>query len=166
MAYDRNEPNASYYSARYAERKRQAEQTRDAAAGPRTCNKCQNVTKIGSIFCDQHAAEYDALRQKRGVSIDLLSDFCQRTHWPAGTKEAPKVRGRITDPQAQYLRRLLNEAFANRMPGSTGLDAHHLERTSRAAASFAIERLKACKANGWKPLIENEEFWFWRGFKE
>ncbi len=70
---------------------------------------------------------------------------------------------RATDAQLSYLRRLLNEAFANRMPGRTGLDAHHLENTTRAQASFAIERLKACKANGWKPLVENDEFWFWSG---
>lgn len=73
---------------------------------------------------------------------------------------------RATDSQIQYLRSLLNEAFANLMPGRTGLDANHLQDTPRKQASFAIDRLKACKANGWKPLIPDDEFWFWRGFTE
>ena len=73
---------------------------------------------------------------------------------------------RATDSQIQYLRRLLDEAFVHLMPGRTGLDRNHLQDTPRKQASFAIDRLKACKANGWKPLIENDEFWFWRGYAE
>jgi hypothetical protein len=72
---------------------------------------------------------------------------------------------RATDAQIQYLRRLLDEAFVNLAQLGCGLDRHHLQDTPRKQASFAIERLKACKANGWKPLIENDEFWFWRGFQ-
>jgi hypothetical protein len=75
------EPNASYYSTRYAERKRAAERARDAAAGPRTCNRCPVVSAPASIFCVGHAAEYDAL-MKSGASPDACSEFCRRIHWP------------------------------------------------------------------------------------
>lgn len=71
---------------------------------------------------------------------------------------------RITEAQASYLRRLLDAAFANYATLGAGLDRHHLDRITRAEASFAIDRLKACKVNGWKPLIEGDDFWFWRGF--
>lgn len=76
------------------------------------------------------------------------------------------ARYRLTDAQKSYLKLLLNEAFAKGMPGGTGLDPHHLENTPRKSASFAINRLLECKKNNWQPLIANDEFWFWRGFKE
>lgn len=76
------------------------------------------------------------------------------------------ARYHLSDAQKQYLKRLLNEAIVHLMPGGTGLDPHHLESTTRKAASFAIQRLLDCKKNNWKPLIENDEFWFWRGFQE
>ena len=76
------EPNASHYSARYAERKRAAQRARDAAAGPRTCNRCPSVSAKGSIFCTAHAAEYSALCDRPGVTVDECSEFCQRAHWP------------------------------------------------------------------------------------
>lgn len=75
------EPNASHYSAQYAERKRAAERARDAAAGPGPCNHCATVRAPGSIFCAQHAAEYEALTDS-GASVDECGAFCERTYWP------------------------------------------------------------------------------------
>lgn len=76
------EPNVSHYSARYAERKRAQERTRDAAAPPRTCNRCATVAVKGSIFCAEHASEYAALLSRPDVTPDECSAFCQRSHWP------------------------------------------------------------------------------------
>lgn len=77
----RHEPNASYYSARYAERKLAAQRARDAAAPPRTCNRCPAVCEPGSIFCAEHAAEFVRLRES-GASPEACTEFCNRTHWP------------------------------------------------------------------------------------
>jgi hypothetical protein len=78
-----DEPNASHYSARYWEMKRAQERARDAAAGPRPCNKCSAIALPSSLFCSQHAAEYDRLLAS-GASVQECSDFCQRTYWPNG----------------------------------------------------------------------------------
>lgn len=79
------EPNSSYYSARYAERKRAAERSRDAVAKPGPCNKCQ-ADRVGmEIFCRAHQAEYDALCAS-GASIDECAAFCRRTYWPETDK--------------------------------------------------------------------------------
>ncbi len=75
------------------------------------------------------------------------------------------MNGYITEAQSRYLARLLNEAFANGARLGSGLDSHHLSETTKKAAAFAIERIKACKANGWKPLVSDDDFWFWRGFQ-
>lgn len=69
-----------------------------------------------------------------------------------------------TGAQIAYLKRLLDEAFVHLARLGSGLDRHHLNGIERKKASFAIDRIRACRANGWKPLIENDEFWFWRGF--
>lgn len=76
------------------------------------------------------------------------------------------ARYHISGPQETYLKRLLNEAFSKGLTVQHGLDSHHLSTTTRKAASFAIDRLIKAKNNNWKPLIENDEFWFWRGFQE
>lgn len=81
----REQPNASYYSTRYAERKRAAERVQDAAAPPRTCNRCPERCAGMSIFCAEHMAAYEAMcrKAKRGeTSYEDCLQFCQRTHWP------------------------------------------------------------------------------------
>lgn len=164
MAYDRNEPNASQCSARYAERKRAASAARDAALGPQPCLHCPELQarNPSSLFCPKHLAEHEAACDAAKANGTPFPEV-RRTYWPE-RKGAPRApRGRITDAQRQYLARLLNEAFANLAPLRCALDARHLDNVSRAEASFAIDRIKACKANGWKPLIEGDEFWFWRG---
>ena len=96
MRYD--EPNGSYYSARYAERKRAQERAQDAAAGPRPCNRCPTTCAPGSIFCPEHTAEYAELC-KTG-DIDVCREFCQRTYWPpipeAPARRRSGARGRRT----------------------------------------------------------------------
>jgi len=72
----------------------------------------------------------------------------------------------ISGPQASYLKILLNEAFSKGLGCPGALDKHHLSGMTRKAASFAINRLIECKKNNWQPLIANDEFWFWKGFKE
>ena len=79
-----HEPNASYYSARYAERKRAAERARDAHAPAQSCNRCENIRAPGSIFCTAHADEYATIVAS-GATADECSEFCQRTYWPRGT---------------------------------------------------------------------------------
>jgi len=79
-----HEPNASYYSARYAERKRAAERARDAHAPATSCNRCENIRAPGSIFCTAHADEYATIVAS-GATADECSEFCQRTYWPRGT---------------------------------------------------------------------------------
>jgi hypothetical protein len=74
-------PNASHYSARYAERKRAAQRARDAAAGPSPCNRCPTPQASGSIFCAAHQAEYDALAES-GAAPSECFKFCERTYWP------------------------------------------------------------------------------------
>ncbi len=69
----------------------------------------------------------------------------------------------ITDRQKLYLKLLLNEAFSRNCNLGAGLDPHHLSDMRFEDASFAIDRILKTKANGWKPLIENDDFWFWRG---
>lgn len=76
------------------------------------------------------------------------------------------ARYHLSGAQEAYLKRLLIEATVNRMPDPTGLDHHHLENTTRKAASFAIQWILDCKKAGWKRLVEGDEFWFWRGFVE
>jgi hypothetical protein len=73
--------NASQWSARYAERKRAAQRARDAASAPRTCNRCATLSVSGSIFCQAHADEYEALT-KSGLPVDQILKFTERTHWP------------------------------------------------------------------------------------
>lgn len=81
MTTRHHEPNASYYSTRYAERKHAAQRVRDAASGPRTCNRCPAASAAGSVFCAEHGAEYDALCES-GASMGVTQEFCRRTHWP------------------------------------------------------------------------------------
>lgn len=76
-----HEPNASYYSARYAERKRAAERAQDAAAGPRPCNRCRAACTPNSIFCAIHATAYLKLLSS-GATPDVCAEFCRRTYWP------------------------------------------------------------------------------------
>jgi hypothetical protein len=62
------------------------------------------------------------------------------------------VRARLyaTDAQRDYLRRLLDEAFANHHgTGGTHLDRNHLERVTKAEASEAISKLLAAKRDNW-----------------
>ncbi len=83
--------NASSWSARYAERKRAAQRARDAASGPSPCNRCPSTQATGSIFCAEHAAEYERLCD--AGDIDACSAFRQRTYWPtaAGAREGSDV---------------------------------------------------------------------------
>lgn len=88
-----HEPNASHYSARYAERKRAAERARDAARSPSPCNRCPTPQMAGSIFCADHAAEHTELVRAAQTSgwapeaVQAASDFCRRTYWPSkGTR--------------------------------------------------------------------------------
>lgn len=67
-------------------KERRIERARDAAALPRTCNRCPEVCAKGSIFCDAHRAEYAALcdRAMRGeITHEQAIAFTARTHWPA-----------------------------------------------------------------------------------
>lgn len=77
----RDEPNASHYSARYAERKRTRERARDAASKPSPCVKCPAEQAYGSIFCLEHAKKYKAMI-KANASADKCIEFCRRTYWP------------------------------------------------------------------------------------
>lgn len=76
-----DEPNASHYSARYAEQKRAAARARDAAMGPQPCNRCATPQARGSIFCPAHAKEFAALAAS-DASPDECIEFCRRTYWP------------------------------------------------------------------------------------
>lgn len=77
-----HEPNASHYSARYAERKRAVREVREGAAGPSPCNRCPTPRTDGSIFCEAHAIEHAALVTS-GASFDVCAGFCRRTYWPS-----------------------------------------------------------------------------------
>ena len=59
---------------------------------------------------------------------------------------------KATDPQIQYLRKLMTEAFAKRYTHGNRLDANHLEGTDFGYASKCIADLKAAKARGWTVL--------------
>lgn len=83
------EPNASHYSARYAERKRAAQRARDMAAPPPPCLHCPTTHAPGSLFCAEHAAEYDRRleRAKAGeMSFQECVSFCERTYWPEAAR--------------------------------------------------------------------------------
>ena len=68
-----NEPNASHYSARYAERKRAAERARDMQPRkPEPCKRpgCQMLQAPGSLHCANCTAEY----HKACENLSLTSD--------------------------------------------------------------------------------------------
>lgn len=82
----RDEPNASYFSARYAERKRAAE--RQAPYRPSPCLRCSTTQAKGSLFCPEHKAEYEKLTAAAKAAgwtpetMQACEDFAQRTYWP------------------------------------------------------------------------------------
>lgn len=56
-----DEPNASFYSARYAERKRAAERARDEKGyAPSCCALCDRVAATSCLLCVRHDAELHA----------------------------------------------------------------------------------------------------------
>lgn len=59
------------------------------------------------------------------------------------------LRGKSTERQLTYLRRLLIEAESHRYHGDVHIDRHHMQGISARYASFAIEHLKAAKERGW-----------------
>jgi hypothetical protein len=64
-----DEPNASHFSARYAERKRAAERARDARpAQPRPCNACGVLLapQLMLIRCDACQAEHKRIAMADG----------------------------------------------------------------------------------------------------
>ena len=72
--------NASHFSARYAERKRQAQRARDAAMGPQPCLICPSVQQSGSVFCSLHAAEHADLIERGDLDV-ACKMTSRRTYW-------------------------------------------------------------------------------------
>lgn len=54
-----------------------------------------------------------------------------------------------TDAQKSYLKRLLQEAFAIGFVHRTGIDWHHMDRTTKEEAVKAITTLVEAKRRGW-----------------
>lgn len=71
MSRRHDEPNASYYSSRYAERKRAAERERDAR-GPRPSVKCSRPScenlHAFDIYCADCREEFERLRDEGAYS--------------------------------------------------------------------------------------------------
>lgn len=81
--YDPSAPNASHYSARYAERKRARERAFDATVRHNPCLHCNQAQLPGSLFCADHAAEYKSICDSTSdISDTRWQKFTQRTYWP------------------------------------------------------------------------------------
>jgi hypothetical protein len=77
MAYDRNAPNASHYSARYADRKRAAERARLALpAVEQPCPQCGALvpTKDMNVLCATHREVYAGMTAKLATGEATVDD--------------------------------------------------------------------------------------------
>src|SRR6185312_2734986 len=82
-----HEPNASHFSARYAERKMAAARAdRDTRQDP--CLRCATPHVGSSLFCSEHRAEYEKLAAAAKAAgwtretVEACERFSQRTYWP------------------------------------------------------------------------------------
>lgn len=81
------EPNASHYSARYAERKNQARKARDAAIdrSKEPCLVCPTPQHPGRLLCAKHLDAYKVACDV-AVATGAPSPELRRTYWPEVTR--------------------------------------------------------------------------------